>query len=814
MATFFTPHVDNIHRVYARWFAGSTDTEHEQALIRLTIAVVAWCYVTGFVYGFPTHAFTHPLPWWVATLFVGVALSVVVAIIYGTGHPTLRRLFGNIVDVAIISYAIYTVEAYTLGLLSVYLWVILGNGFRYGLGYLWWTTALTIVGFSLAIFYSDGWYIPSIPWANAVLVLVALPLYCSGFIARLRRFVAQAQDTQQGQRLWMTSISHDMRTPLANMSGMIDLLHCTPMSAEQQDYFNRLAVATTTLKLLIADILDTNLMEKGRIRLKKHYFDPKLTVEKIAAIIAPQAREKNLRFTSEQTSLPVAVLGDECRLMQILMNMLSNALHYTREGRIELHVQATHDHPHGCELVFTVVDTGIGMSHQFLKTFTQTFKREQRCQNTEGHGLGASITLQLIELMGGQMYVHSEVDQGTRIVIHIPFEYPEAHEQNTADTGLHDMRALLISQEGHHLNAHLQQWGLCVDQVQDDLAYYARPACEPHRYEVIIAERSALTQGVTAFTAHRHQHALSVPMIVLEQSDADFRSTAVMDSVVSAHIARYDIPALCHALIDIRSQRRRVPSPHLQVFVAEDNETFGLYLRTVLEKLGCTVTVAENGYQAIQRLSQRIEYDAYFLDMCLPGHNGVEIFEFLRHHHPGNPKVIALTAAANDEMRQRCQSLGFTQFLGKPVTMQQLIMALSHHALHTTADHNTPERSVTDLLDRERLEQCRALGSHFLHELIASFKQESGTLLTHIEHTDCLSTFSQQVHSLKNCAASIGAHHMAQIANAAMYATDAEMASYRRQLLDVAQATDEALQQYLAHTNERPIPAASTGEPT
>ncbi len=812
MATFFKSYVDALRRVYTRLFAGSTDTEHEQALIRLTIAVIAWFYVT-FAYEFPTPAFAHSPLWWIVTLFVGAALSLVVAIVYSPGRYDGRRIVGNGLDVGILSYAVYAVEAHMIGVLAVYLWVILGNGFRYGIGYLWWTTALSVGGFSVATAYSNVWHIPSVLWVNALIVLIALPLYCHKFISRLRHFIAQAHHTHQAQRLVMASISHDMRTPLANLSGLTELLHCTPMTAEQEDYLKRLAVATSTLQLLINQVLDTATIEDGRIVLKKKEFNPNTTLEKITAIIAPQAREKNLHFHMEQTPLPVAVIGDECRLMQVLMNMLSNALRYTPEGEITLKVQATPDHPSGEVLVFTIVDTGIGMSEPFLQTFPRVFKREQRCQHTTGYGLGASVTLQLIKLMGGQMHVRSQIDQGTTIVIQLPFDRPQAHAPHTADLGLQDMRALLIGPQGQRLCLHLQQWGVNIDLCHSDQDYYSRLTTEPHRRsaEVVIAERSALTQGVSAFVTRLHHHMPAVPVILIEPPDT---VTTVKSPSVTAQVARHDLPALCHALLDVRGQHRSAPSLPHQVFVAEDNETFRLYLKTLLEKMGYIVTVAENGSRAIELLSQRIEYDAYFLDICMPGQNGVEVFQFLRHHHSGHPKVIALTAAANDDMRQRCKALGFAHFLSKPVTMDQLLMALTTPVFHDTTNAHPPAGALpTEGLDRSCLAQCHMLGENFLHGLIATFQTESEQLLAHIENTDCLNTFYRHVHSLKNCAASVGAQHLIQVATEAMHATNADMAQYRLALRDATQATYIALHHYLTDTTTRPTYTTYSGQP-
>lgn len=795
MATLVERYLPTGHSLYAQLLARSIDTEHEQALIRLSLAVSAWFYV---VY---TQAFADPWFFPVALFFLGLAFGIVVTIAYYPGRYESRRIFGNFVDVAIISYTLYSVESHGIALLAVYLWVILDNGFRYGTGYLWWTTALTVCGFSTATVYSDAWNVASAQWLNALILLVALPLYCHRFIARLRDLVTQAHRISDAQRLFITSVSHDMRTPLANISSLAELLRCTPTTSEQDDYLRRLAVATTTLRLLIDQVLDTALMEKGRVVIQKRWFDLNTTLERITDIIAPQAHEKNLHFSVEAEKLPGTVLGDECRLMQILMNMLSNALQYTHEGSITLKVHATRNSTHSFELEFTIIDSGIGMSSEFLEKFPQPFEREQRCQITPGCGLGASITMQLVKLMGGKMSVISEEGQGTTIVIHIPFERPEQGNLQVADEGLQNMRVLVISQNARPLCAHLHQWGLVVESVKNDLAYYScsHSATETQMYgKVIIADPNALTQGLERLISHLHRHAIPARIILLEHTAQ--AKTTMSDSRVVTRVAAQDILSLYKALLDIRYRQRSSKFTRQHIFVAEDNDTFRLYLSNLLEKVGYTVTVAENGYQAIQMLQQRIEYDAYLLDICMPGNNGISVFKFLRSQHPGNPKVFALTAAANNDMQQRCEELGFTQFLCKPIPMDQLITALRGDPAISPACYgisSDKQDSSTVTLDANRLEECRALGDQFLHNLIKSFKEQSEILLVHIEHTDCLEEFREHVHALKNCAASVGAQRMAQMMTTAMEAADPNIAQHSMRFRQVSEETYAALQRYL-----------------
>ena len=793
MATLVERYLPTGHSLYAQLLARSVDTEHEQALIRLSLAVSGWLYVAY------TQDFADPLL--VALLFLVLALSIVVTIVYYPGRCESRRIFGNFVDVAIISYTLYSVESHGIALLAVYLWVILDNGFRYGTGYLWWTTALTVFGFSIATAYSDDWNIASAQWFNALIFLVALPLYCHRFIARLRDLVKQAHRISDAQRLFITSVSHDMRTPLANISSLAELLRYTPTTSEQDDYLRRLTVATTTLRLLIDQVLDTALVEQGHVVIQKRWFDLNTTLERITDIIAPQAHEKNLHFSIETEKFPGGVLGDECRLMQILMNMLGNALQYTHEGGINLKVHATRNSTHSFELVFTIIDSGVGMSSEFLQKFPQPFEREQRCQITPGCGLGASITMQLVKLMGGKMSAMSQEGQGTTIVIRIPFERPEQENFQVADQGLQNMRVLVISQNAHQLCAHLGQWGLVVESVENDLAYYScsHNATKTEIYgKVIIAAPNALTQGLERLISHLHRHAIPARIILLEHTVP--ANTAVSDSGVVTRVAAQDILSLRNALLEIRCTQRSPKFTRQHIFVAEDNDTFRLYLHNMLEKAGYTVTVAENGCQAIQMLQQRIEYDAYLLDICMPGKNGLSVFKFLRSQHPGSPKVFALTAAANDDMQQRCEALGFTQILFKPVSMDQIITALRGDPATPPACHSissNTQDSSTITLDASRLEECRLLGDQFLHNLIESFKEQSESLLVHIEQTDCPGEFREHVHALKNCAASVGAQRMAEMMTTAMETADPNIAQHSMRFRQVSEETYAALRRYL-----------------
>jgi signal transduction histidine kinase/CheY-like chemotaxis protein/HPt (histidine-containing phosphotransfer) domain-containing protein len=515
-----------------------------------------------------------------------------------------------------------------------------------------------------------------------------------------------AEDATKAKAEFLANMSHEIRTPMNGVIGMTEILARTSLSTTQRHYVETIHNSGDTLLALINDILDFSKIEAGKLEIQPAPLDLRDLIERTTEQLAERAQRKGLQLLAEyDPSAPTAVIGDPVRIRQILTNLLGNAIKFTQQG--DVRVQVTVDAPASREagpaiFCIAVTDTGTGISSEgqarLFQSFSQVDGSSTRVHG--GTGLGLSICKQLSQLMGGAIGVHSQIGQGStfRVTLPLPLQ-TEPGAVRVSDPALAGVRiCAAVSHPATRLllTQYLSSWGLAprtadtgaefLEQVMDELA------TEGGRVITLIDETFADMTDIQVMQDLRSDSALADagllrPVSFTRRADAEQDPVFGRIPFVTKPL-RYD--ALHEALLGLLG-RNPLPSaslppaptskPHLAgaVLLGEDNPINQEIATLMLESLGCSVTVAQNGREVVDSMKKTC-YDIILMDCQMPDMDGFEATRLIRTWESeldsGTSRqpipIVALTAHATPGDRAHCLASGMSDYLSKPFTMEQL----------------------------------------------------------------------------------------------------------------------------------------------
>lgn len=656
------------------------------------------------------------------------AITISICIIKWPENSIFRHVVAIFLDMGALTYILIEAEEHASPFYAIYLWLIIGYGFRFGKKYLFIALCLALIGFGCVIY--------SIPfWKNNLYLSLGLwvgmlmnSLYLNTLLGRLYKALDQAEIANRAKRHFISSISHELRTPLNAIIGMVDLMESSPLNKEQKEMLDCMSTTSQVMLSQIEDVLDFAKIEAEKMTIEKSEFDLYQLVFSIIDIFRYQINPNKVSLNPViACDVPQFIIGDVRHIRQIMVNLIGNAVKFTEQGRITIRIKKIEQDNNSMLLRFFIIDTGIGIAYHAQPSIFDSFKQadESTARRYGGTGLGTAICQQLVKLMQGKIGFSSEPGLGSEFWFDLPFETPSyGGEKKSQLIHAEKMHIFLMSNQEKNIENIKQVFSkyqieiiatpfsgssatAIVKKITDhgkinllmiDFPMSIAGYCDLDDKELvknIMHSLSAAEKTSSITSALMIPHGLSSKLadeliisLGLTAVVTAPINRAVIENYVQLHLAANAINENKNIAQELQENKNDafhgslIQTHHelakAHILIAEDNPVNRKVLQKILDRAGYHYSIAKDGDEALD-LIDKTKFDAIVLDMNMPGMSGLEIariYNIISGKDERAP-MIMFSANVTPDAKESSLKAGVDEFLPKPIKIDTFLNVLN-----------------------------------------------------------------------------------------------------------------------------------------
>jgi two-component system sensor histidine kinase RpfC len=667
-------------------FGASSNVELEQTFLRLLLVFIGTVYgVTINYLGVLGDENLTPVVALGCFYVVFSAASILHVYLRPDGHKWRHSVYMGI-DILVTSIVMHYFGKYGVPFFVFYLWLTVGNGFRYGHMQLMLCAGMSLCGFAIMSVFTPYWHEEYLLTVTNVMLLSIVPMYVAIMLERLQEAKDSAVRANQEKTRFLANVSHEIRTPLNAVAGFSQMLDREMDDVRRAQITRSIRDASASLTTLVEGVLDLSRIESGHVQIKEETFNLYGLIRSVEGMFSMHAEQGGVRYiTDMDITLPPRVRGDVDHLRQILVNLVGNAVKFTSVGEIKIRISCPQHGDGSRQILFEVIDTGVGipsaMQSRIFERFQQADDSVQRRYG--GTGLGTSIAKRLVDLMGGQIGLESEENKGSRFWFHIPLI--DASGDQRAGSTSEGMLPVCCA-----VGARLAQDAVPAIfggmRVFENWVELDRSDIDLGECCVIVDSCAVTDVEIDDVIRQGHKSGSCLVALCEDAGQRDDYLRAGFHLVIESGEQIENVLVYASRILDTHMRDNLEDDlaiflesgKKLNVLVTDDCRLNRHVMKAMLDDLGIESDFASSGPMALEKLRSGT-YDLMVLDIQMPGMSGFDVIELYRSRTSEDVAIpiFVVTGDATTEIYEKCERLGVSRFLLKPVDQEKLRFALT-----------------------------------------------------------------------------------------------------------------------------------------